>query len=249
MFVKICGVTTVDDALLAAGLGAVAIGLNFAASPRRVSENDARDIVRRVPPEVLSVGVFRNERRERVVEVANNVGLRAVQLHGHESPEETRWIAERVPAVVKVFSIEDPALEAGGDYGPHRLMIDSPVPGSGKPFDWDLLDRRVAGRPYILAGGLTPDNVGRAIEMLGPWGVDVATGVEASPRRKDPAKVRRFLAAARDAVPRPRPAEPVPAPGGSGDPGWLPGPSPMPVDAGTRRRDERRPFDWEEERQ
>jgi phosphoribosylanthranilate isomerase len=248
MFVKICGVTTVDDALLAAGLGADAIGMIFASSARRVAEGNARDIVRRVPPEVLSVGVFRNERRERVVELANRIGLRAVQLHGDETAEDTRWIGERVPAVIKAFSIEDPALESGADYGPHRLLIDSPVPGSGRPFDWDRLDRRVAGRPYLLAGGLNPDNVGRAIELLGPWGVDVASGVEASPGRKDPSKVRRFLAAARAAVPRPRPAEPVPASGRPAYRDWHPGSSPVPVDAGAGPSDDRRPFDWEEDR-
>lgn len=201
MFVKICGVTTVEDALLAAGLGADAVGMIFASSKRRINKADARDIVRRVPPEILTVAVFRNERRERVVEIANEVGVRAVQLHGSESPEDTRWIGERVPAVLRAFSIKDPALVAGADYGPHRLLIDSPLPGSGETFDWEQLEDAARGRPYILAGGLNPENVGNAIQMLNPWGVDVATGVEASPGRKDPAKVRRFIAAARAAVP------------------------------------------------
>jgi len=253
MFVKICGVTTVGDALLAAGLGADAIGMIFAASPRRVTTGDARDIVRRLPPEVLSIGVFRNERRERVVDVANTIGLRAVQLHGDESPEDTRWIGERVPAVIKAFTIDDPALGSGADYGPHRLLIDSPIPGSGQVFEWDRLDHRAAGRPYILAGGLTPENVGLAIELLDPWGVDVATGVEAAPGHKDPAKVRRFLAAARAAVPMARPApsgpsEPVPERGGAVGHGEHPQPAPVRVDAGSGRQDHRRPFDWEEDR-
>ncbi len=198
---KICGVTSAEDALLAAGLGADAVGMIFAASTRRINSEEARDVVRRLPPEVLSVGVFRNESRERVVDIANTIGLRAVQLHGSESPEDTRWIGERVPAVIKAFSIADPALTAGEDYGPHRLLIDSPRPGSGEVFDWGKLDRAVQGRPYILAGGLDPTNVTEAVEMLDPWGVDVATGVEASPGRKDPAKVRLFIAAARKAVP------------------------------------------------
>lgn len=238
MFVKICGVTTVEDALLAAGLGADALGLNFySGSPRRIGRETARDIVRRVPPEVLSVGVFRNEVRERVVEVANVVGLRAVQLHGDESPEDTRWIGERVPAVIRAFGIDDPMLVSGADYGPHRLMIDSPSPGSGKSFDWRLLSQRVGDRPYILAGGLNPENVARAIEELGPWGVDAASGVESSPGRKDPAKVRRFLAAARAAVPpAPRPAAPEPAATGA-DRGQR--------DLDPARPGERRPFDWE----
>lgn len=230
---KICGVTNPDDALLAAGLGADAVGMIFSASRRRVNNGDALDIVRRLPPEVLSVGVFRNEARERVVDIATTVGLRAVQLHGSESAEDCRWIGERVPAVIKAFSVQDPALIGGGDYGPHRLLIDSPLPGSGEVFDWTLLDRLVAGRQYILAGGLDPSNVTEAIEMLNPWGVDVATGVEASPGRKDPAKVRRFIAAARAAVPAAvgpayttdltmteEVAEPVPAPGGNDPFDW-----------------------------
>jgi len=235
VFVKICGITTVEDALLAAGLGADAVGMIFAASSRRVGPEDARDIVRRLPPEVLSVGVFRFERRERVVEIANTVGLRTVQLHGDESPEDTRWIGERVPAVIKAFGIDDPMLTSGADYGPHRLLVDSPLPGSGEPFDWDLVDRRIAGRPYVLAGGLDPDNVTRAIESLGPWGVDVASGVEAAPGRKDPAKVRRFLAAARAAVPRP-PVHVSSQPNEAADLG----------DRGDHGHD-RRPFDWEED--
>lgn len=208
MFVKVCGVTTVDDALLAAGLGADAIGMIFAASPRRITNAQARDIVHRLPAEVLTVGVFRNDGRERVVRMANDIGLKAVQLHGAESADETRWIGERVPAVIKAFAIDDPALERLLDdeaearaYGPHRLLIDSPMPGRGEVFDWTRLDRLVGDWPYVLAGGLTPDNVTEAIEMLDPWGVDVATGVEASPGRKDPGQLRRFLAAARAAKP------------------------------------------------
>ncbi|MGH1489300.1 MAG: phosphoribosylanthranilate isomerase [Acidimicrobiales bacterium] len=201
MFVKICGVTTAEDALLAAGLGADAVGLNFVdSSPRRISATRASSIVEQLPSEVLTVGIFRNELKERVVEISNAVGLRAVQLHGHETPEDSRWIGERVPALIKVFAVKDPALQAGGDYGPHRLLIDSPLPGSGEVFDWTLLEQALKGRSYILAGGLNPTNVAQAIEMLAPWGVDVASGVESSPGRKDPAKVRRFIAAARAAA-------------------------------------------------
>lgn len=236
MFVKICGITAVDDALLAAGLGADAVGLNFwSGSSRRIGQETARDIVRRLPPEVLSVGIFRDERRERVVELANTVGLRAVQLHGSESPEDTRWVGERVPALIRAFGISDPMLVSGADFGPHRLLVDSPMGGSGQTFDWGLVDSRVGSRPYILAGGLDPDNVAEAIESLGPWGVDVASGVEASPGRKDPAKVRRFLAAARGAVPR-RPV--VPTSVVDGRSGGF---------ASSGTTNDRYPFDWEED--
>lgn len=200
VFVKICGITTPDDALLAAGLGADAVGMIFAASSRRITSGRARDIVRRLPPDIVTVGVFRNERRERVVEIANTIGLRAVQLHGHESPEDTKWVAERVPAVIRAFSAHDPALERLADYGAVRPLVDSPQPGSGETFDWSRMQELTLDRPIILAGGLDPTNVIEAIETVRPWGVDVASGVEDRPGHKDPVKVRRFIANARKAA-------------------------------------------------
>ncbi len=199
MFVKICGLANEDDALLAAALGADAVGLVFAPSPRQVSKAVARDIVRRLPPEILTVGVFRNESRSRVVELANTVGLRIVQLHGDESPEDTRWIAERVPSVIRAFSVTDPALRHLDEFGPVDVMVDGSEPGSGRSFDWSALLRLGLDRPIILAGGLDPDNVADAIAAVRPWGVDVSTGVESSPGHKDPVKVRRFIANARSA--------------------------------------------------
>lgn len=197
---KICGVTTADDALLAAGLGADAIGLNFADSPRRIEHDTAADIVRRLPPDVMAVAVFRNQRREEVVETATAVGIPVVQLHGDETPEDCRWVAERVHRLIRAFAITDPALGGDDDYGPHRLLIDSPRPGSGQVFDWSNLELILGGRPFILAGGLTPDNVADAIDVARPWGVDVASGVESAPGRKDPTKVRRFITNARQAT-------------------------------------------------
>ncbi|MCP4225712.1 MAG: phosphoribosylanthranilate isomerase [Actinomycetia bacterium] len=202
MFVKICGITTAEDALLAAGLGADAVGMIFAASSRRITTAEARDIVRRLPPEVLPVGVFRNETAPRVAEAANTLGLRAVQLHGNETPEETRWLASRVPLVIKAFAATDPALLRESDYGAHRLLIDSATPGRGQVFDWAVLEEAPLNKPFILAGGLNPANVADAVAIVQPWGVDVATGVEASPGKKDPAKVRQFIAAARAASAR-----------------------------------------------
>ncbi|MFV0525564.1 MAG: phosphoribosylanthranilate isomerase [Acidimicrobiales bacterium] len=197
MFVKICGVTTVDDALLAAGLGADAIGVNFVPSSKRFVEPDAaRGLVRPLPPKVLSVGVFRDHPRDEVVATAVSVGLDAVQLHGHESPEDTAWVAERIPRVIKVFAATDPGL-ADADRFPARLMIDAPTPGGGQVFDWAVLDDAPFHRPFVLAGGLGPDNVADAIRTVRPWGVDVATGVESSPGRKDATLIRRFVTAAR----------------------------------------------------
>jgi phosphoribosylanthranilate isomerase len=197
MFVKICGITTVEDALLAAGLGADAVGMIFAASSRRVSRGEARDIVRRLPGEIVTVGVFRDERRERVVDIANSIGLRAVQLHGHETPEDTRWVADRVPIVIRAFAATDPALRHLDEFGKTWVLVDSATPGSGQAFDWLLLDELAVSRPFILAGGLNPGNVAEAVTAVQPWGIDVASGVEAVPGRKDPAKLRHFLSAAR----------------------------------------------------
>ena len=200
LFVKICGITSEDDALLAAGLGADAIGLIFAASSSRITTGKARDIVRRLPPEILTVGVFRDESRERVVKMANTVGLRAVQLHGHETAEDTQWVAERVPNVIRAFASDDPALDRHEDYGDVRLLIDSPLPGSGLAFDWSVLPSGPINRGFILAGGLGPENIEQAITAVQPWGVDVKTGVEAEPGKKDPVKLRQFIARARDAA-------------------------------------------------
>lgn len=202
MFVKICGITSPDDALLAAGLGADALGLNFvASSPRLITSRTATDIVRRLPPEVLTVGIFRNERRERVVKTANEIGLRVVQLHGEEPPDDVAWVGERVPGVIRALSASSLARYDLDACGPVRLLVDAPEPGSGKPFDWERLAADPPDRPYLLAGGLHPDNVVDAITLLRPWGVDLASGVESRPGVKDPVKLQRFIAAARSVAP------------------------------------------------
>lgn len=204
MFVKVCGITSEDDALLAVAMGADAVGFIFAPSRRQIAVTRARDIVSRLPREVLTVGVFRDEAPDRVVSAVNAAGLRAAQLHGHETPETTRWVRERVGLVIKAFPGGSPAVERWADYGADVLMIDSPRPGSGEIFDWSLAEDAPTGARVLLAGGLTPDNVGAAIEKVRPWGVDAATGLERDdgpPGRKDAVKVRRFVAAAREAEP------------------------------------------------
>jgi phosphoribosylanthranilate isomerase len=203
MFVKICGITSEEDALLAVALGADALGFVFAASSRQVSMATARDIARRLPPEVLTVGVFRDELPERVVEITQAAGLRGAQLHGHESPETTRWVRERVRFVLQAFRAGDPALEHARDHGADAVLLDSSVPGGGRVFDWSLAHDAPLGLRLVLAGGLTPDNVGDAIRQVRPWGVDVSTGVETSPGHKDARKLRAFLKEARQAAPVP----------------------------------------------
>src|SRR5882757_3211194 len=190
VFVKICGITNDDDAF----------GFVFAPSVRQVDTETVRDIVRRLPREVHTVGVFRDERPERIIEIVGRAGLRGVQVHGHEPASEVEWIRERVQFVIQGFAAGDPALALAADSAADIILVDSPDPGSGKVFDWRLAEGAPRGKRILLAGGLTPDNVGDAIRLVRPWGVDVASGVEQVPGRKDPAKLRRFIVAAREAA-------------------------------------------------
>ena len=203
MFIKICGITTEEDALLATALGADAVGFVFAPSTRQLAPRVAYDIIRRLPPEVLTVGVFRDEHPSRVVEIVHRAGLKAAQLHGNETPAEAIEVASKVRWVIKVFAAGSPQLPKADRYGTDLIMVDSPSGGSGKVFDWDLAGEAPDGLRLILAGGLTPENVGEAIRAVEPWGVDVATGVESSPGRKDALKVKRFIEQARAAAPTP----------------------------------------------
>jgi phosphoribosylanthranilate isomerase len=202
MIVKIEGITNEDDALLAVAMGANMIGFVFAPSPRQIAPQRAADIAKRLPTdEAWPVGVFRDEAPERVVEIARRTGMRAVQLHGNETPQQTRWIRKHVPAVIKAFPAGDLRVSRAGDYGADVILLDSPSPGSGRVFDWALAAEVPAGQRFMIAGGLTPDNVAGAVVRTQPWGVDVASGVESSPGVKDPVKLRAFIAAARAAAP------------------------------------------------
>ncbi len=197
---KICGTTNEEDALLAVALGADAVGFVFAPSPRQIAADRARDIARRLPSNVLSVGVFRNEAPSRVVQVTSRASLGAAQMHGHESAEDTAWVAARVPVVIKAFPAGHEGLGRLRDYGAHIVLIDGARPGSGEIFDWSLAEGApLAGHRLVLAGGLDPENITEAIQRVRPWGVDVATGVERSPGRKDPTKLRSFIERAKQA--------------------------------------------------
>ena len=200
VFVKICGVTNEDDALLAVAMGADAIGFVFAPSPRQVHPETVRDIVKRLPHEVLTIGVFRNERPERVIEVVNRCGLGGAQLHGGETPDEVASVRRRVPFVIRALPAGDKRLTEEGAAGADAVLVDSPQPGSGTVFDWSLAEGAPDGVRLILAGGLNPDNIGDAIRKVRPWGVDTSSGVEASPGKKDATLVRRFVAEARRAA-------------------------------------------------
>lgn len=200
IFIKICGITNEDDALLATALDADALGFIFAPSKRQVHPETVRDIIKRLPNEMHTVGVFRNERPERIVDIVGRTGLHGVQLHGSEPESEVEYIRERVQFVIKAFTAGDPALADAKKSKADIILVDSPDAGSGKVFDWRLAEGAPSGIRMLLAGGLTPDNVADAIRLVRPWGVDVATGVEESPGRKSAEKLRRFVASAREAA-------------------------------------------------
>jgi phosphoribosylanthranilate isomerase len=199
--IKICGITNLEDALLAAALGADALGFIFyAKSPRHVAPEAAREIIAQLPPFVASVGVFVDEDAAVVQELAANVGLDWVQLHGQESPEYCRNLGRRV---IKAFRIQDEdSLRRLADYqgAAQALLLDTykkgQVGGTGEIFDWHLAREAKKYGHIILAGGLNPDNVAQAIEVAEPDAVDAASGTEAAPGKKDPAKLRAFFKAA-----------------------------------------------------
>jgi phosphoribosylanthranilate isomerase len=200
MFVKICGTTSEEDALLSVALGADAIGFIFAPSPRQVAPGLVHDIVRRLPPEILTIGVFRNELPQRVAKIVHECGLRGAQLHGRETPDQSQWLKERIPVVVKAFMAGDPAVRQADEHGADAIMLDSGG-GTGKVFDWRLAEDAPTRIPMLLAGGLHPDNVVDAIDNVHPFGVDACTGIEIEPGRKDPRKLRLFIANAKSTEP------------------------------------------------
>lgn len=201
MWVKICGITSEEDALMAVALGADAIGFVFAPSPRQVTTSTARDIARRLPPDVMTIGVFRDHEPRYVIDTVLEAGLRGAQLHGHETPGQAAEVRPKVQTLIVAFSASDPGLDRAADYDADALLLDAASPGGGQVFDWSLVDRLPQRRRLILAGGLGPDNVATAIDTVRPWGVDVSTGVEFEPGRKDPRKVQAFIRAAKAADP------------------------------------------------
>lgn len=203
MFVKICGVTNEDDALLAVAMGADAVGFIFAPSPRQVAPQQVYDITRRLPAEILTVGVFRDEHPKRVVELVRRSGVKAAQLHGSESAATVAEVAQSVRWVIKAFPAGSPHVSEAGQLATDLILLDAPTPGSGQVFDWRLAGEVPEGVRLILSGGLDPDNVADGVRAVEPWGVDAASGVERSPGRKDPMAVKRFIERARDAAPVP----------------------------------------------
>jgi phosphoribosylanthranilate isomerase len=202
--IKICGITNLDDALAAADAGADALGFMFyEGSPRRVPLQTAARISRALPPFLARVGVFVDAPEPLVHQAIAECGLDALQFHGAEPPEFCRRFNR---ACIKAFRVRDhDSLALLPPYDTSAWLLDSCVPGqsggTGVKFNWDLArDAKRLGRPIILAGGLTPENIAEAIAYVRPFGVDVSSGVESAPGKKDPAKLRAFLQAARGAI-------------------------------------------------
>ena len=203
--VKICGITSPEDALMAVEAGADAVGLVFAESPRQVSIGRAARIVAVLPPWVTAVGVFVNADGHDVAETARMLGLGAIQFHGDELPCALADLAKE-HKVIKAFRVaSENDLADARDYvaqcRPSACLIDSRVAGlrggSGRPAPWSLVAGvREEFWPLVLSGGLTPENVAEAIGIVGPFGVESSSGVERSPGRKDPELVRAFVKAA-----------------------------------------------------
>src|SRR5262245_65033792 len=150
-------------------MGADAIGFNFVSgSPRQITPTAVRDMVRRLRSDARTIGVFRDERPERVVEIVNTVGLSGAQLHGREPVSEARMIRQRVPFLIQAFAAGDSALSSAGNSPADVIMVDSPTPGSGRVFDWTLAEGAPGGVRLLIAGGLDTAHVGAALRSVVP---------------------------------------------------------------------------------
>jgi phosphoribosylanthranilate isomerase len=214
-WVKICGITNLEDALTAVEAGADALGFVFYdKSPRNISWEAARSIVKKLPAGIEKVGVFVNQFEGTICDVADKAGLSAIQLHGdNENPHLADLIAKRRTALKILIAISMQHSDPEGYammWTPdvvHAFLVDSgsstKLGGTGESFDWQRARPKIAvisrlGR-IVVAGGLTPENAGEAMRILEPWGVDVSSGVESKPGKKDPEKLRSFIAAVRQA--------------------------------------------------
>jgi phosphoribosylanthranilate isomerase len=201
--IKICGTTNLDDALIAVEAGADALGFIFVPNtPRYIHPNQAAKIIENLPPFITTVGLFVNAEQIEIDTIVNDCSLDAIQLHGEEPPEFCQTLNRRV---VKAFRVKDESsLSRLHDYHVRAYLLDTYVKGSiggtGKVFDWNLAVKAKQYGRIIIAGGLNPDNIASAILRVRPYGVDVSSGVEVSPDRKDPAKVKAFIGAVRAAA-------------------------------------------------
>lgn len=204
--VKICGITNLDDALAAVATGADALGFNFyRPSPRYITPQDAREIIEQLPESLLTVGVFVNEESDSVRDIAKEAGLRALQLHGDETPEYCRDLDDYY--VIKTFAVSDSFdIQAAHEYKVEAIMLDTKHNnlrgGTGQVFDWSVAQQ---ARPVIpklfLAGGLSPENVQNAVEIVHPFAVDTCSALEDRPGKKNHERMRVFINTVRGVAP------------------------------------------------
>lgn len=202
--IKICGITTPEDALTAVEAGADALGFVFyKESPRHIFPEEAARIINLLPPFVQAVGLFVNETPETVNQISRFCRLGLVQLHGDETPECCRQIEQRT---IKAFRVRGlTCLDPIADFRLSGCLLDAYSPsfygGTGTSFNWEIAREAVRrSHRIVLAGGLTPDNVAEAIRQVGPYAVDVSSGVESTPGKKDADKVRQFIRNAKEAL-------------------------------------------------
>ncbi|MGW7329500.1 phosphoribosylanthranilate isomerase [Streptomyces sp. NPDC054840] len=195
VFIKICGLRTARDVDVAVGAGAQAVGFVFApGSPRTVDAATARELAARVPAGVLTVGVYRGQALDEVRRLTEESGVRGVQLHGEEGPEDFAALRADGRTLLRATAER---VKRCGEYGEDLLLLDAPDPGSGKPWNWGAADFTAPEGRWLLAGGLNPGNVRAALVATGAWGVDVSSGVERERGVKSPELIRAFIEAAR----------------------------------------------------
>lgn len=201
MRVKICGITNSEDAQAAVDMGADALGFVFAESPRRVTKEKARDIIRNLPPFITPVGVFVDEQIENIKEICGFCNINTIQLHGSEDPSYVNNLAGY--KIIKALRIRDEGgLRTLAIYKVHAFLLDSYVKGvmggTGVTFKWELAREAYKYGTIILSGGLTSENIKEAIHVVKPYAVDVSSGVESSPGKKDKLLIKHFIKNAKE---------------------------------------------------
>jgi phosphoribosylanthranilate isomerase len=187
--IKICGITNLEDALLSVELGVDALGFIFSNGPRKISLEEAKKIIDALPPFVIKVGVFCNEPIEVVRDFSQFLNLDLIQFHGDEPPE---YVLAFKGKGVKAFRVSDyKVLEKIKEYRSNFFILDSEK--KGEPFDWDIAIRAKEIGQFLLGGGLNPENIESALKKVSPFGVDVCSGVESKPGKKDPLKLKEFI--------------------------------------------------------
>ena len=208
-WIKFCGTTSLDDALASIEAGADALGFIFAPSKRRVTPEQAQAIIRELPREVEKIGVFMNSAAAEIASIVSAVELTGIQMHGEEFPPEVYAYLpkDRRDSMrkIKTIQVRNCFERDFGRFGAEPGIVDvwllDSGAGSGQTFDWQAARAQLSDRQgeFVIAGGLAPENVGQAMRTFSPWGVDVVTGVESEPGRKDPKKLKAFVAAVRRA--------------------------------------------------